>query len=43
MTRRLCVDALTKDAPLPRMLDSLDRLTLLSRLFEPEAKEVAAA
>lgn len=43
MTRRLCVEALTQDAPLPRMLVSLDRLTLLSRLFEPEAKAAAAA
>ncbi len=43
MTRRLCVEALTQDPSLPQMLDSLDRLTLLSRLFEPEAKTAAAA
>ncbi|WP_197054741.1 hypothetical protein [Paracoccus sp. PAMC 22219] len=43
MTRHLCVAALTQDAPLPQMLESLDRLTLLSRLFEPEAMAAAAA
>lgn len=43
MMRRLCVEALTQKAPLPRMLDNLNRLTLLSRLFEPETKAAAAA
>ena len=43
MTRHLCVAALTQDTSLPQMLESLYRLTLLSRLFEPEAKAAAAA
>ncbi|WP_405406061.1 hypothetical protein [Paracoccus sp. Ld10] len=42
MTRRLCVEAFTQGASLPRMLQMLDRLTQLSRLFEPEAKAAAA-
>lgn len=43
MTRQMAAAALTLDAPLPQVLDALDRLTLLAQLFEPEQRTTAAA